>query len=93
MISITLHLDGHCIETGAKNEFKRLMDLFFDGGDNDSAIEEKIAFLRDFIETADFKKLRAGDERLSGGTKITVEISRMRDTFKIIFQEGSQRRE
>lgn len=73
---IKIHLSGHCIETGAKNEFRRLMDEYFDSNDPQAGIENRLELLREFIEKSDFKKLRASDERLSGEIETDVLIQR-----------------
>jgi len=48
----------HCIETTAKTEFNRLAGLYLDLGKEDAGIEAKLQLLRDFLEAADFRKLR-----------------------------------
>ena len=67
-VTVTLHTGGHCIETAAKNEFRRITELLLSTEDepvlNESA--PKLELLREFIETADFNALRASDERLAG---------------------------
>ena len=74
---INLVLGEHCIETESKNEFKRLMDQYFDldEGVDGSDLEEKIELLRRFIEESDFLFLRGRDERLSGELSSNVVIS------------------
>ncbi len=73
---IRLSLSGHCVETAARNEFKRLMDEYFAGAGESVGVEERLALLREFIETSDFKALRASDERLSGAVECTVTVYR-----------------
>jgi len=69
-ITVTLHTGGHCIETSAKNEFRRLTDqlLESDSGNIDHTLELKIELLLHFLENSDFNMLRASDERLAGIT-------------------------
>ncbi len=73
---IHLSLSGHCVETAARNEFKRLMDGYFAGTGESGGIEERLALLREFIETSDFQALRASDERLSGAVECAVIVYR-----------------
>ena len=73
---IRLSLSGHCVETAARNEFKRLMDGYFAGTGESGGIEERLALLREFIETSDFQALRASDERLSGAVECAVIVYR-----------------
>jgi len=73
---IHLRLSGHCVETSARNEFKRLMDLYFAGADESGDIEQSLALLREFIERSDFQALRASDERLSGAIDCSVSLYR-----------------
>ncbi len=73
---ITLHLKGHCIETAAKRELKRLMDACFDGEGDISALEESLELLSEFLLTQDFKALRSSDGRLDGTVESTVQLTR-----------------
>ncbi|HPS58601.1 MAG TPA: hypothetical protein PK514_10895 [Spirochaetota bacterium] len=67
-VTVTLHTGTHCIETGAKNEFRRLTTLLLESCDERDVIESgrQLELLREFIGTADFNKLRSSDERLAG---------------------------
>jgi len=65
-IIVTLHTGDHCIETAAKNEFRKLTDLLLSSDDLSSETPEQLELLREFIETADFNTLRSLDERLAG---------------------------
>ncbi len=73
---IVIHIGGHCVETGAKRELKRLMDAYFDGAGDPSDIEESIELVREFLESADFSALRSSDERLDGTVESRVELGR-----------------
>lgn len=73
---IHLGLSGHCIETAARKEFKRLMDEYFAGAGESVGLEERLALLREFIDTSDFQALRASDERLSGAMECAVTVYR-----------------
>ena len=73
---VKLSIRGHCIETAAKNEFKRYMDSYFSSSDVSKEDEEKIQLLSDFLTTSDFSALRAQDDRLSGEVESDVTIYR-----------------
>ncbi len=73
---VILSLDGHCVETAARHEFKRLMDAIFDETGDTTELEARIELVRAFLESADFPTLRASDPRLSGEIKASVELSR-----------------
>ncbi len=72
---VKLHLHDHCIETEAKRELKRLMDLYFESDDKAQVIEEQIQILEKFLNRSDFPTLRASDERLSGIVESVVYVS------------------
>ena len=75
-MAIVLNLDQHCIETEAKNEFRRLMDSYFESDDsNIGKIEKNIDLLGRFLAESDFSYLRSSDIRLSGEIKSRVSIS------------------
>lgn len=69
-IIVILNTGGHCIETSAKNEFRRLTDLLLqsDTDNIDSDLEQKIELLLHFLKNSDFNMLRSSDERLAGIT-------------------------
>jgi hypothetical protein len=77
-IEIILKLSYFCIETAARKEFKRLLDLMFstnEAGD-ESVLAEKIELLRNFLLKYNFNDLRASDARLSGSIESVVIIFR-----------------
>lgn len=78
---IRFNLKDHCIETAAKNEYRRLVDEYLKEGKEE--IGEKIEFLREFLTTQDFRKIRAERPELSGGYDITVEITKEKEKFLI----------
>lgn len=84
---VKLQIKDHCIETAAKHEFKRLMDDYFEAdADNETdSIEENIEILREFIEKADFARLRSSDPRLTGEIESVVYLDKDGDEVKIIF--------
>jgi hypothetical protein len=52
-----------CIEGTARQEFLRITGDCLQRGKADRALEERIDLLRMFLETADFRRLRAESER------------------------------
>jgi len=73
--AVTLRLRGHCVETGAKQQYRLLTGRYFEAGVAEAAVlEKKIGLLRKFIESADFPGLRASDPRLSGEVESEVVI-------------------
>jgi len=75
-VTVNIHIKNHCIETEARNEYRRLMDIYFSTDDLEGELDEKIELLRDFLEISDFPKLRTSDVRLSGGKEADVVIKR-----------------
>lgn len=67
-VTVTLFTGAHCIETEAKNEFRKLTGMLLETDDESAAVDmgEQLELLREFIETADFNALRSSDERLAG---------------------------
>lgn len=75
-VIIKLYLNGHCIETAAKEELQKLLDAMLDSQTEDHKLQEQYQLLYDLIHTADFKKLRASDQRLTGIVPYICEIYR-----------------
>jgi len=68
---------SHCIETIAKREHTAVTKQLLASGQRNKELEEKLEILRLFLETADFKKLRAESEkRLIEGKKVKFMIYR-----------------
>jgi hypothetical protein len=60
-----------CIEGTARQEYKKSADEYTRMGKKDRQLEEKIELLRMFLETTDFRKLRAESEKhLIEGKKV-----------------------
>ena len=60
-----------CIEGTARREYLKSADQYMQRGQKDRKLEEKIELLRMFLETMDFRKLRAESEKhLTEGKKI-----------------------
>jgi hypothetical protein len=52
-----------CIEGTARQEYLKSTDEYMQRGNKDKKLEEKIELLRMFLETIDFRKLRADSEK------------------------------
>ena len=78
----------HCIETLAKKEHADVSKKILEAGQRNKELEEKLEILRLFLETADFKKLRAESEKslierrrvkflvyLDNGVKYAIEVA------------------
>ena len=53
----------HCIETVAKREHAAVLQQLLIPGQRNKELADKLEILRCFLETADFKKLRAESEQ------------------------------
>ncbi len=53
----------HCIESAAKHEFRKTADEYMQSNKEDKNLEQKIELLRMFLDTADFRQLRADSEK------------------------------
>lgn len=80
-LSVILHTGRHCIETGAKNEFRRISGELIESEDEACVdlLAARLELLREFIETADFNALRSSDERLAGLVPGICTLSRKDD--------------
>ncbi len=76
-VTVILSTDGHCIETAAKIELRRITDRILqscsDSIDNES--ERKIELLQQFLRNTDFNALRASDDRLAGMTPALCNLT------------------
>jgi hypothetical protein len=69
----TLYL---CIEGTARQEYKNSADEYMRKGKKDRKLEEKIELLRMFLETTDFRNLRAESEKhLIEGKKVRFMLT------------------
>jgi hypothetical protein len=60
-----------CIEGAARQEYKKSADEYMRNVGKDRKLEEKIELLRMFLESTDFRKLRAESEKhLIEGEKV-----------------------
>ena len=60
----------HCIESATRQELRKSADEYMQKGKGDKTLEQKIDLLRLFLETADFRQLRAESERYLSEGKI-----------------------
>lgn len=66
----------HCIESAAKHEFRKAAEEYMQSNKEDKNLEQKIELLRMFLETADFRQLRAESERhLSEGKIVRFVVT------------------
>ncbi len=64
MLEIELVPDiNHCIETVAKLKYAKIVGQLLASGEHNPKLLEIVGLLKNFLETADFKKLRAESER------------------------------
>ena len=54
---------NHCIETVAKQKYAKIVGQLLASGEHNPKLLEIVGILKNFLETADFKKLRAESER------------------------------
>ncbi len=82
-MTITLKPDAsHCIETVAKHEYERVLNLLMKSGHENSQLEERSELLRIFLESADFGRLRSHcDEFLLNGRRVTVTLKSINEAF------------
>lgn len=65
MLKVELLPDlAHCIETVARDEYTAIYKQILAPGQINRELADKLEILRLFLETADFKKLRAESEQL-----------------------------
>ena len=71
---VVLDLTRHCIETAARREHRRLRDVLLQAAEPDGALEARLTLLQRFLEQTDFRRLRARDPRLCGGSPVRVAV-------------------
>ena len=77
-MEINLHLTQHCIETGARMEFERLVRQYFNKSTSEvkiAVLEERLEMLKIFLERADFKSLRSRHPVLNGDHDTTATLN------------------
>ena len=87
MLKVELIPDlSHCIETVARREHTAVSTQLLTLDKRNKEMEEKLEILRLFLETANFKKLRAESEkRLMEGKKVKFMVYRDKD-MKYVMQ-------
>jgi hypothetical protein len=74
-----LHLKGHCIETAAKQERRRIVSTLLELDESSqrfSQLAEDLELLTGFLESSDFRRIRSERPELSGGRDLRVELRR-----------------
>jgi hypothetical protein len=67
----------HCIETAARNEYRRCIDEFFRSERSDPRLEDRLETLQRFLEQADFRLLRRESEPfIAAGRRVRFLIAR-----------------
>lgn len=89
-VSVQLKTGGHCIQTSARNELRKISDaIMFSGNDEIiPGMAEQYKLLEDFLNHTDFNKLRASDERFAGIIEAVCTISRSDDGQTVIEVTG-----
>ncbi len=73
--------EDHCLETAARKEYERLALALLRGEEEDEEAGQRLEILREFLETADFRSLRAQSEG------IVKERGRVR---AVVFRDGER---
>ena len=67
---------SRCIETIAKREYWKNVNLYLKKREEDKGLEEKIELLRSFLETVDFTNLRRESEKhIINGKQVEFIVS------------------
>ncbi len=72
-----LKLEGHCIETAARIECRRLEYVLFDLREDDPdrpPVADRLGIIQRFLERTDFMSLRARRPELDGRTKMKIVV-------------------
>ena len=78
---------SNCIETVAKREYRETLEKLLAGDEENKELPERIELLRTFLETADFRKLRAESEKhLLEGRKVKFVLYLEQGTSKYDMQ-------
>jgi len=71
---------SHCIETIARKEHAAVLKQLLGSDEGNKKLEEKLEILALFLETADFRELRAESEKiLMDGKKVKFVVYRDKD--------------
>jgi hypothetical protein len=79
---------SRCIETAARDEFRDAVAKYMKGARRDEELEQRIQFVRAFLQSADFGKLRSESEiHLMQGRKVKF-VLRWKDgklSYRMVF--------
>jgi len=81
----------HCIETAARREFRQAAEEYMQSNKEDKNLEERIELLRMFLDTANFRQLRAESERYLTEGKVVRFILTL-DKGKLNYEMKMRRR-
>jgi len=76
-MKIVIELKHHCIKTGAKRKYSKLINRYFSRNLSDPEkikIEAQIEALKFFLENADFNRLRGVYPELSGFDELSITL-------------------
>ncbi len=76
-MEIKITLQNHCLETGVKRAYEKLIGAYFKHGrspDERAALEKKIDALKTMIERVDFGRMRSRHPELNGEEKLSLQI-------------------
>ena len=80
---------SHCIETVAKEEYRRSVKAYLRKGEEDKELEERIELLRRFLESVDFRELRKESEKyLMEGQQVKFWLRSKEDSLKYELKVG-----
>jgi len=85
-VIVQLKTGGHCIQGAAKVEFRRITQLILESTEDmvSPVLVEQFELLTEFLENADFNKLRASDERYAGITEAICILRRGDDGKPVV---------
>jgi hypothetical protein len=76
---VVLRLGEGCIETCARRAHREIVDALLASDANEMAIEPAVELLDLFLQTADFRRLRAEHPQLAGEIPCRVRLHRTPD--------------
>jgi len=89
-VSVLLKTGGHCIQSAAKTELRRISLVILYSPDNNVPPDliEQFELLEDFLNNTDFNMLRASDERYAGIVDAVCDLGRSEDGKPVIKVAG-----
>ncbi len=76
-MKIEINLKQHCIKTGAKRKYNKLIHQYFSNTLSDKVkkeVEAQIEALKFFLENADFNRLRSVYPEFSGFDELSITL-------------------